>query len=369
MSLNPLRGGLVRSGLEAFSKETPFRAEADAALAGFRAARADLERQVRRGDLTPKVARERAAAAAQALREGLARKAESYSPIPRAFLDRLVEADAARKRSRENQSLEGLQRETIRLMRQMLLEQQLVNRVAEFEGRAFVRSIHGGVPAPTLDSLLDFHTQAARAGDDAAAEWARRQLEAMRPRVLSDDDRHKIDLACDRPDRVNPRLVARYAEALRDRSAEEREQFVAQAVGSRDASACAAAFVLAREAPEGGSARWVRAVLEGLKDFPDATLSTLREWEADARRAEADAARSAAEYASALAEADARIPGLVAPTEAELRRQAGLDARPLARPDEPIGLGLARRGWRPDDVVPPDAPGIADDPADDGHGY
>lgn len=365
MSLNPLRHHPDASALRGLGHESPFKAEAEAALAGFRALRADLERQVRRGDLTPKVARERAAAAASQLGEQLRRRAEGYSPTPRAFLDRLVEADAARRRAREHQSAEGLQRETIRLMRQMLVEQQLVNRVAEFEGRAYVRPMTGGVPAPTLESLLAFHEQAAQGGDEAALEWARRQLESLRPRTFSSDDRRKIDLACDRPERVNPRLVARYVEAMAGRPAEALEEFASQALAAGDASACAAAFVLARESPEGAAARWVRTVLDGLKDFPDAALSALRAWEAEARRADAEAARDAAEFAASLAEADAHFPGLEAPSQAELDRLARLDSRPVATPDQPIGLNLRHRGHRrDDDPVPARAPeGAAAAPA------
>ncbi len=350
MSLVPHRDTLNPTFLRATGHETPFRAEADVALAGFQAIRSDLERQVRRGDLTPKVARERANNAARQLREQLLHKAEGYSPTPRVFLNRLIEADNARRRSREHQSAEGLQRETARLLRQMLVEQQLVNRAAEFEGQAFVRSMTGGIPAPTLDSLLSFHAQAAQAGDDAAQEWARRQLEAMRSRTFSPDDQRRIDLACDRPDRLNPRLVARYVEAMTERPVEEREQFVAEALQSHDASACAAAFVLAREAPEGVAARWVRSVLESLETFPDAALATVRSWEADARHADADAARAAAEYAAALAEADAHFPGLEAPSAAEVERLHRLQGRPVAQPDEPIGLNLQRRGLLRDEV-------------------
>jgi hypothetical protein len=352
MNLNPSRAALAHAGLRAFGSETPFRPEADAALSAFRVRRADLERQVRRGDLTPRVARETAAAEAARLRDDLRARAESFHAAPRAFLDRLIEASEARRHALENQSLEGLQRETNRLMRQLLVEQQLVHRSEEFEGRAFVRSMSGGAPAPTLDSLLAFHDQAAQAGDDSASEWARRQLESFRSKTINPDDQTRIDLACDRPDRLNERLVARYVEALRDFDADSRERFVSEAIGSRDANACVSAFLLAREAPEGASARWVRQVIDGLRDFPDSALTALRAWEADARRSETAAALSAAEYASALAEAEARFPGLQAPSDADLARRSRIASRPLAAPDEPVGLSLSKRGRLPDDPAP-----------------
>jgi hypothetical protein len=344
MALNALREALSQTGLRAFHHESPFKAEAEAALAGFRAFRDDLERQVRRGDLTVKVAREKATAAAAQLRDELARKSAGYSPAPRSFLDRLIEAGKARQKAREAMSIEGLQRETNRLLRQTLLEQQLVNRASEFEGQTFLRPMTGGPPSPTLNSLLAFHESASLAGDEPAMEWARRQLEAMRGRVLADSDRRRIDRACDRPDRISPTIVAAYVEAMRERSAEEMEIFVDQALTEHDASACAATFLLARQAPEGLGARWVRSVLNSLDEFPDAALTTLRAWESDTRRAEAEAAQAQANYAVTVAEAEARLTGLEPPTETELERQARLESRPAAAPGEPIGLAGERRG-------------------------
>ena len=215
MALNPSREALGRAGLHAYHNESPFKAEADDALARFRSLRDDLERQVKRGDLTLKVARERASEAAQQLKSTLRDKAEGFSPVPRAFLDRLAEADLARRRARDAQSIEGLQRETNRLLRMTLVEQQLQTRAPEFESRTLVRALPGGQSAPTLESLLAFHRSASQAGDDAAMEWGRRQLEAVRPRALDPNDQRKIDLACDRPEAVNPRLVEGYVEALR----------------------------------------------------------------------------------------------------------------------------------------------------------
>ncbi len=355
MALNPLREALGRSGLTAYHLETPFKAEADAALAGFETLRSDLERRVRRGDLTTKNAREQARQAAQSLRDALLMKARAFSPVPRPFLDRLVEVSERRKQARERQTLDSLQRETNRLLRQTLIEQQLITRAEEFAAKTFTRSMTGGPPAPTLDSLLDFHEQMTRAGDEAAREWARRQLDAMRPQVFDEEDQRRIDLACDRPDQINPRIVGRYVESLRERDALGLEEFVAQAIESRDASACAAAFLLAREAPEGSAVRWVRLVLENVKEFPDRALDTLRTWEAEARRADAEAALASAEYCIALADAEADFPHLEAPSRADLERQARFEARPVAQPDQPIGLNLQRRGLFPDEFPMLDA--------------
>src|SRR4051812_41654670 len=124
MSLNPLRERLASAGRSASRQESPFRAEAEAAMAGFQAVRRDLERRVRGGALTVRVAREPPAEAPARLRSLLSPRADGFSAAPRAFLDRLVEANEARKHSRERASLEVLQRETNRLLRETLIEQQ-----------------------------------------------------------------------------------------------------------------------------------------------------------------------------------------------------------------------------------------------------
>jgi hypothetical protein len=342
--LNPFRETLSRAGIAAQDRSSPFQAEAEAALSRFRAIRADLKRQVRRGDLTVKVARAQAAESAAELRARLLKQSEGYSPTPRAFLDRLVEADKARKKSKESLSIEGLQRETNRLLRQHLLEQQLQARSAEFEGKTYLRPMTGGVPSPTLDSLLSMNRMASDSGDEVALEWSRRQLEGFRNRVFNDDDIRKIDLATDRPDRVNPRIVDVYVEALQRRPTDELETFVEKAIDGGDANACIAAFALARQDPEGPKARWVRKVLSGLSDYPDAALTTLRSLEAEARASESEAAKAQAQFAIARAEAEVALDGLEAPTEREREKAAKIQSKPVVRPGEAIGLTLQRRG-------------------------
>ncbi|WZO97998.1 hypothetical protein EP7_005050 [Isosphaeraceae bacterium EP7] len=349
MSLNPNRSLLNLTGMRSHHEDSPFQAEAEVALAGFRAIRSDLERQVRRGDLTVKLARQKAEAAAASMRADLLTRADTYSPVPRAFLDRLVDASESRRKARSQASLETLQRDTNELLRQSIIEQQMQTRAAEFEGRSFRRSVGGGVPAPTIESLLQFHQEATVSGDDSAREWARRQLESRRSQTFVEADLRRIDLACDRPDRINPRLITTYLDAMRGEDADALETFVAEALRSGDSNACCAAFVLAREAPEGPALRWVRRVLDGVPEFPDAALAALRSSEADARSAEAEGARTKAEFAIALADAEGRFSSLEAPTEAELEQQERFLARPRAALGEPIGLALDRRGATPEE--------------------
>ncbi len=348
MSMRLWKENLGPSALSAFFQGSPFKADADAELARFQAIREDLEKQIGRGDLTLKVARERAQNAVDQLRDQLHKKSEGYSPAPRAFLDRLNEEGDARKRARENMSLESLQRETNKLLKQSLVEQQLASRAPEFEGRAFMRPMTGGPAAPTLDSLLDFHQTARNAGDDAALEWGRRQLEAFRPRVPDDQSQAVIDRACDRPDQVNPRLVGKYTQAMQDADPDSLDTFVRQSLDARDSNACLACYMLARQSPEGTRPRWTRTLLKGISQFPDAALETARSFEAEARQREADAARAHSEFA--IAQAAAQLPlDAVAPSSDDLARRARVFNKPIAQPDEPIGLALDRRGIPADD--------------------
>lgn len=363
MALNPFREALGRAGLRAFQHESSFKPTADAALARFHSYRDELDRQVRGGDMTTKCAREKAGAAAAQLREGLLKQAQGFSPVPKMFLDRLVEASNARVRARENLSLEGLQRETNKLLRSSLIEQQLQTRAKEFEGRTHTRSLPGGQPAPSLDGLLSFHETATQSGDETAMEWARRQLEAFRPRVMDPAEQRRIDIACDRPDSVNPRLVASYMEALETAEAPDLEDFVSNSLDGRDSNGCIASFLMAREAKGGTSVRWVRNVLSSLDSFPDAALSTLRTLEAEAREADAEAAKSQAEYAIAVAESQVKLAGVDVPSDDELARQARIRAKPVAALGEEIGLGLKRRGRLADEPLPLGEGGVASGPA------
>ena len=100
MALNPLRDGLARAGLDPFRMAPAFRDATDAALGGFRKVRSDLVAQVRRGDLTPKVARRLAAEAAATMADDLRRRGQEQSTAPRAMAERLAAAQQDRSRSR-----------------------------------------------------------------------------------------------------------------------------------------------------------------------------------------------------------------------------------------------------------------------------
>lgn len=344
MALNPLLNALKDSGLRAFHQESPFKFESEAALGRLSELRSQLAQEVRRGNLTTKVAREQAAVAVALVREELSALAKDYSPVPRLFLDRLIDASNARKRAREHMSIEGLQRETNRLLRQTLIEQQLQTRKGEFEAKTFVRRQPGSQPVPTLDTLLQFHDAASNAGDDAAMEWTRRQLEVMRPQVVDPADQRRIDVACDRPDAINPRIVGSYVQTLAEFDVEAMELFVDNAIDSRDANACVASFLLARETEGAMSVRWVRKLLNNLGAFPESALSTLRTLEAECRDQDQQAARAHVDFALNVAETHARMIDLETPSDFEIERDQRIRSRPVAKLGEELGLTLNRRG-------------------------
>jgi hypothetical protein len=345
MALNPLRDVLTRSGLEASRFTTPFQAQAQDRLTAYRAARSRLEQEVRRGELTVRVARTRARAEAGALERDLLSLADTFSSRPPALRERLAEVRRARLAAAAAASLESLQRETNRLLRESLLEQQVINRSHEFEGQAYTRPLSGGTAVPTLESLLSFHARATAIEDAPAREWARRQLEAMRERYPDPEDQKRIDLASDRPERVNPSVVARYVDRLTDATEADLDRFAEEAVAAHDASACCAAFSLARSRSDLElEAPWVARLLRELDRFPEAAITTLWNWETEAREAETEAARAVARFAADQAASESELRGLIAPTEEDLERRARLAARPLASAAEPIGLTASRRG-------------------------
>ena len=190
------------------------------------------------------------------------------------FLNRTIDTINQRARSRESVSLEGLQRETNRLLRQLVIEQQIQGRRREFESMAFGWFVDR--PLSPLEKLLAFHEFATNSGDEAAREWARRKLVESREEIANPATLRQIDDACSRPDVFDRRLADRYVAAMEDQDNDALERFLVEAVASKDVNACVAAFLLAHGSEEGTRSRWVRLVLNAMTDFPDAALRAMR---------------------------------------------------------------------------------------------
>ena len=155
----------------------------------------------------------------------------------------------ARKAARENASLDTLQRETNRLLRQALIEQQIVTRAGKSKAapmcgrwRAASRRRRSTACSPSTTTPPRPAMTQPRIGPAASSK-------ACGPSFPRAEDQHRVDLACDRPDRVNPVLVARYLEALQEAAPETLDGFVAQAIETRNADAYCAAFASARNVP------------------------------------------------------------------------------------------------------------------------
>jgi hypothetical protein len=351
MALNP-HSEAIRASASALRTVGPFQTEAAAALGAFQEVRAGLARQVRNGRLTPRVAREQAAAAASALRDDLSQRAAAVTSAPSVLADRVASTLHRRRADAARPSFGTLQRETNQLLRQNLLEQQLTSRSAEFQARAYLRPLGGGAPAPSLESLLAFAAGAEAGADEPAREWARRQLESFRSFVHTDDDLRRLDAACDRPEQVNPRTVTRYLASLAEATAEELERFASEAVASRDASAGVAAALLARSLTTADeSPAWVQSLLDGLDSLPSPALEAISSHIEAERAVRAESAEATVQALMFRAEAEARMPNLEAPTEAEVARIARAEARPLADASQPIGLAPAFRGRSPEEIA------------------
>ena len=97
--MNPLRDIVERLGRRSAERPSPFRAEAETVLEGFRAERREIEAKVKHGDLTPKVAREQATAlASRSARRSRRGPASSRRPPGRSSTGSSRRASAAGSR-------------------------------------------------------------------------------------------------------------------------------------------------------------------------------------------------------------------------------------------------------------------------------
>lgn len=317
-------------------EETAFRAlaspprfarVADDAVRYFEGRRADVLARVRSGDVTPKAAREELAGYAAQIREHLTGNARGLAARSPVFFDVAVKAKEARDRANASPAPDALQRETVRLLRELVVEQQMTTRKAEFEGRAFARRSTTAAPAPTIASVLAFHKRSVEANDDAAVEWSRRQLEALRPLTIDPAELHKIDVATMRPGSPVPHLAETMVERLKADPwrIEGFVNEVTKAGAGGDATAALAAGMLAREAfeaAEGNGAAvpaWAGDFAAKLAGLPTAALAHLVEGLTRDREAEVEASVAHAEHALSTIDRDAALKGVEAPTNAELQ--------------------------------------------------
>lgn len=298
----------------------PFESIATAAERRLAEEKAAIRRQIADRRITDVVGRERLAVVAANLKSELKAERDKVSIVPKAFVGALAREAQDRPARRMPRTLEersvSLAERTAKAMESMVLEQQLVTRKSEFEGLTFSKLTGQGPastpPTPVFDKLLALADWARRAGDPAASEFARRQLEAMRPMRPTPEDQAAIDAAVERDDLISPGRVTAIVDAFTgkdDATLAKLAEGVWKAGGVSD---WAALYALAeRHTMKAGDndpiPAWVAETLAKVRDLPDDALTYLRKSEAD-------------RYALAIADVDEviELSSLVMDDEAEI---------------------------------------------------
>ncbi len=344
MNLNPKSHPSFQNHRLLNSPPAPRTGQFDAAVADLRRLKDDLQGQVRRGETTLRMAREAYRAQVESARNRIQADATGQLRQEHPLASRLRCALLQSQQDTATPSLETLQRETNRLLKLNLVEQQILARQREFEAKTHVRTSPAAPPAPTVDSLILFHQQAKVQKDEAATEWARRQLDVIRPQVVSAQSLEQIDRATEQADRPNPRIIDRYIRALEPADAAERERFVSEALASADPDACIVAYLMARDVEDGHRVRWVRQLADGLDRFPTEAIEALCKIEDQERERRGSAIDGEVQDVLRDLSHDNGLPDSLAPSPEHMEHQSRIAARPLAQPGESIGLAVNRRG-------------------------
>ena len=314
-------------------------------LADFQQRRLDLLQLVRDGEMTVRAARARAQELAGELKQ-VVESSVGQARAKRAPISvRLQEAQSSRKKAK---SAEAVQQETVRLLERNLVELQIVNRKQEFEQRTYVRNATSTVPAPSFERMFDFLQESQVKNDPAAVEWVRRQLEQMRP-IAPPELADRLDVACDRPGSINPRLIAKYQAAIADHLAEPGllEAFLDQAVADTDANACAAVFEMARLQPAAISAEAQLKLAAVLEQFPEQALAYARQVESQVARQDAELIGQFEQMSLEYLAQQASFEEVRQPTETEIQQRARVAELERREPDQPIGLRVGGSDYDP----------------------
>jgi hypothetical protein len=319
----------MEAAVAAMKNPSRFRAEADATVGDIRGVRDALVAQIKAGDLTPKQAREALAKLTAKAKEDLSVRAASYTTVPAHFDGIIRDALAAKQRAVRNAAGDELLRENNRLLRESILEQQIINRRAEFESQA--AAVDTGRAAasnqPTVPGMLNYLEVSQ--GDPAAALWARRELGRLRLMTGNPEARDAIDRAVTQPGDVNERVVGQHLATLAGLNPNQRSEFIEQAVASGDSSRCVAAYRLVQEtcqtSPEGSPwLPWMTSTIRALASdqFPAAAVEGVERFYTQTRYAESHAATVNLTAALDVADDLAAMKGVEAPSQGDLARNA-----------------------------------------------
>jgi hypothetical protein len=247
-------------------------------LSDFRDRREQLIELVREGEMTLRFA----SARARELAEGLG--SEIRNDLEGLIQNRSVLAKSLQNSvqiKQKAQSADEIQRQSLELLKANLVELQINNRKVQFESKTYVRNATNQLPTPSVDKLFELLAEATQARDDAAVEWSKRQLEQLQPYVVSENLKDRIDLACDRPDRINHRIVAKYKEQIQEHI-NNPEMLIAlldKAISVKDANACLAVYELVRGHSDQFSEEFQSQIAGRIERFSEVVLNYVSEFE------------------------------------------------------------------------------------------
>ena len=306
-------------------------------LADFNQRKSDLIQMVSDGEMTVKAARKRAGELAGEMQMVVETVVNQMKGEGSPLSLRLMESVRNRKKSKTSEALQG---EILDVMQRNLVELQITNRKSEFEGRTYLKNGANQVATASMEKLFEYLDESEMKEDQAAVEWVRRQMEQLRPFVVSPEIMERIDQSCDRPGSLNLRLVAKYQKAIGERISEPGfiEALLDQAIEQNDANACSAVFQMAREELQLIRPEAQLKLMAVIDKFPSQAFSDALRVDRDANR---DAeARTEQFQAMSLAyiEQSARLEDAKQPSESDLKRRMEIKAREALPADEPIGL-------------------------------
>lgn len=306
-------------------------------LTNFNQSKSDLVQMVSDGEMTVKAARKRAGELAGEMQSVVETVVNQMKGEGSPLSLKLMESVRNRKKSKTSEALQG---EILEVMQRNLVELQITNRKSEFEGRTYLKNGANQVATASLEKLFEYLDESEMREDQAAVEWVRRQMEQLKPIVVSPEILERIDQSCDRPGTLNLRLVAKYQKAIGERISEPGfiEALLDQAIDQNDANACSAVFQMAREELQLIRPEAQLKLMAVIDKFPSQALSDALRVDRDANRnAEARTEQFQA-MSLAYIEQSARLEDAKQPSESDLKRRMEIKAREALPADEPIGL-------------------------------
>jgi hypothetical protein len=303
----------------------------------FQMRRNELYSLVREGEMTLKFANTRVRELSEIVQSKIQDSLNDFRSQTSPLSDALV---SAMKSKQVEESMPHAQKKMLDLLRANLVESQIMNRIKEFESRTYQRNSADQQPTPSVMKLMEMVQKARLDNDDSALEWARRQLEQLRPFVFSETLKDQIDLLTSRPGTVNRDLVEKYKLQIKNYWETPRviQRFLERGIETRDANACLAVFEMARTNQENTPLELIESISKNMKSFPEFVLNYAAECDAIQKVQETEQLSQLETLASAYLDAGSDLGDVEVLTERELGMQRRIEA--LANSENPAPLGL-----------------------------